>query len=110
MRHPRRGTGLQSPRVALALGLGAGGIEALLRSGFQVAVPMLDTGWRHAGGYDSEFEFRWPPTRRVRIPGLVLTHIGLPGANWCGVGNDAAMAELKRRRAESPGVIPANEE
>jgi len=71
--------------------------------------PLLDTRWRHAGGYDSEFEFRWPPHLRRRIPGLDLVHHGEPGRNWCGVGNEAAMRALMHRRAAMPGMIPASE-
>jgi hypothetical protein len=64
--------------------------------------PVVDTQWRHAGNYDSTFQARWPANRRVKLP-ILLTHIGHPGQNWCGVGNREAMNELKaeRRRRRS---------
>lgn len=39
--------------------------------------------WRHAGGCDSEFMFRWPAHKRVWLPTFVL-HLGPHGKNWCG--------------------------
>ena len=39
--------------------------------------------WRHAGGCDSEFMFRWPDHKRVWLPTFVL-HLGPHGTNWCG--------------------------
>ena len=29
--------------------------------------PLLDCSWQHAGGYDSEFQFRWMPDQRIWI-------------------------------------------
>jgi hypothetical protein len=45
--------------------------------------PWLDTRWKHAGGYDSFFQQRWPAELRVRMPWSVL-HLGDDGANWHG--------------------------
>lgn len=63
--------------------------------------PPLELDWLHAGNYDSAFIHRWgKPLQRI-LP-LSLEHIGEPRKNWCGKGNDAAMAEmLARRRARS---------
>jgi hypothetical protein len=54
--------------------------------------PWYGTRWRHAGGCDSDFEFRFSEERRMRPPWKVL-HLGgegMPeiktrvGRNWCG--------------------------
>jgi|SRR5215471_12755348 len=73
-----------------------------------VVRPLYDVHWRHAGGYDSEFQRRWPPQSRVKLP-LTLEHVGEPGRNWWGVGNEAASIEMFRRRAELRGVDQARE-
>lgn len=63
--------------------------------------PLLDCGWVHAGGYDSEFQGRWPGSRKHRLP-MTLIHQGQTGRNWWGRGNEAAMdamlAERQKRR------------
>jgi glycosyltransferase involved in cell wall biosynthesis len=45
--------------------------------------PWYAVDWAHAGGCDSDFQFRWPRRNRVRLPFDVL-HIGEDGKNWCG--------------------------
>lgn len=44
--------------------------------------PLLTTTWRHAGGYDSDFERLWGD-RKVHLP-IRLGHLGERGVNWCG--------------------------
>ena len=63
--------------------------------------PLLDE-FNNASGYDSEFMKRWPPERRIILP-MNLLHLGEPGRNWCGVGNDEAMRELWNKRRDSRG-------
>jgi hypothetical protein len=45
--------------------------------------PWVGINWRHAGGYDSEFQGRWPRDRKKWL-GFEVLHLGLPGENWCG--------------------------
>jgi len=45
--------------------------------------PWYGTSWTHAGGCDSEFQSKWPPSDRVRLPFDVL-HLGPHGRNWHG--------------------------
>jgi hypothetical protein len=45
--------------------------------------PWHDITWKHAGGADSFFQFRWPEENKIRPPFEVL-HIGEAGKNWCG--------------------------
>jgi hypothetical protein len=69
--------------------------------------PLYDCTWRHAGGYDSEFQFRWPVDRKIKLP-IMLEHIGVPGRNWWGRGNDAAadaMFEERRRTGVNGGPM-----
>ncbi len=47
------------------------------------ASPWHETNWRHAGGADSFFQFKWPNDCKVRPPFEVL-HLGEAGRNWCG--------------------------
>jgi hypothetical protein len=70
--------------------------------------PILDCTWRHAGGYDSEFQFRWPPECRSVIPGLELVHQGEPGQNWW-ARDPARMARMLRDRQDAPGGIAPDE-
>jgi hypothetical protein len=58
--------------------------------------------WTHAGGYDSDFAFLWPQMRRIILP-ITTLHIGEPGRNWCGRGNDVAMAALRAKRRQMNG-------
>jgi hypothetical protein len=39
--------------------------------------------WRHAGGYDTEFQERWPWSNKRWLPFPVI-HLGPPWTNWCG--------------------------
>ena len=45
--------------------------------------PWYSIDWRHAGGYDSDFQARWPAGRKVRLPFEVL-HLGESYVNWHG--------------------------
>lgn len=45
--------------------------------------PWHETNWKHAGGADSFFQFKWPPSHKIRPPFEVL-HLGEAGENWCG--------------------------
>ena len=45
--------------------------------------PLYPVHWRHAGGSDSDFMFRWKSNCRVRLPWNVL-HLGLQNQNWHG--------------------------
>lgn len=73
------------------------GFFQLFHSSDPRAQAPLERKFRHAGNYDSAFMLRWPAGLRRILP-LELEHLGEPGKNWCGVGNDRAMAELRKRR------------
>ncbi|MFH1267075.1 MAG: hypothetical protein ABIK89_15215 [Planctomycetota bacterium] len=45
--------------------------------------PWFAIDWRHAGGYDTDFQARWPKQRKVRLPFEVL-HLGESYLNWHG--------------------------
>jgi hypothetical protein len=62
--------------------------------------PLLDCGWTHAGGYDSEFQSRWPHSHRLYLP-LTVTHQGEPRQNWWGRGNIDAMRSMDEERAKT---------
>jgi hypothetical protein len=78
--------------------------------------PWYGTDWKHAGGGDSDFQFRWPPRRLIRLPFHVL-HLGQDGRNWMGrvtpyldgtippeaAARAAQMSEMMRVRQESGG-------
>lgn len=49
--------------------------------------PMFAVSYPSAGGVDSEFVWRWPPSRRRLLP-ILLLHYGRPFSNWFGVGKD----------------------
>ena len=59
--------------------------------------PAIPDQFYHAGSYDSELLERWPPGRQHMLP-LIVDHLGEPGKNWFGPGNEARMAELKANR------------
>lgn len=66
--------------------------------------PWYAIDWRHAGGYDSVFQARWPNRRKVRLPFEVL-HLGESYLNWHGRVQPRADGTLpreadKRRRAQ----------
>jgi hypothetical protein len=46
-------------------------------------LPWYPTSWRTAGGCDSEFQAKWQPKDKIRLPFEVL-HIGPAGENWIG--------------------------
>lgn len=62
--------------------------------------PWYPTHWRHAGGYDTEFQSRWKSANRIWLPFYVL-HVGDLGKNWCGVkeGSEARLRELMKIRS-----------
>lgn len=62
----------------------------------------LERNFVHAGNYDSAFMLRWPPSQQ-RILELELLHLGEPGRNWCGIGNEEAAEAIRaaRRRGRS---------
>jgi hypothetical protein len=43
----------------------------------------IDTQWPHAGGYDSQFQARWPRKQQARLP-FEVVHLGPHGENWHG--------------------------
>jgi hypothetical protein len=45
--------------------------------------PWHQTNWKHAGGGDSFFQFKWPERSKIRPPFEVL-HLGPAWQNWCG--------------------------
>lgn len=45
--------------------------------------PWHEVNWRHAGGADSFFQARWPPSHKRR-PNWEVLHLGPAGENWCG--------------------------
>lgn len=67
------------------------------------APPWHQIDWIHAGGADSEFQYLWPPERKIRPPWEVL-HLGHPGTNWFGratTRTDGSLpAEAKARTAQ----------
>jgi hypothetical protein len=71
-------------------------------------LPWYGTDWIHAGGCDSEFQRRWPISRKFRFAWEVL-HLGLPGENWCGrvtQHTDASRpAEAETRTARLKEII-----
>lgn len=73
------------------------GFFQLYHFGDMRAIKPLATNFIHGGNYDSDFMLRWP-RQAQRILDLTLTHHGEVGTNWCGVGNDEAMAEIRAQR------------
>ena len=66
---------------------------------FFKSAPLLGS-WRNASGYDNEFAQRFKV--RKTLP-FTLQHLE-KGGNWCGIGNDAAMAEMwaeRKRRGDT---------
>lgn len=45
--------------------------------------PYYPVNWKHAGGCDSEFQARFKPEDKIRLPFNVY-HLGEPGRNWNG--------------------------
>ncbi len=45
--------------------------------------PWHETNWKHAGGGDTFFQFKWKEENKVRPPFECL-HLGEDGTNWCG--------------------------
>lgn len=65
--------------------------------------PLFDCSWRHAGGYDSEFSFRWGPNGWRWLP-IPLTHLGERGVNWWGRGNREDHEVMMRQRQANRGI------
>lgn len=57
----------------------------------------LAVNFTHAGNYDSDFMYRWP-AKQQRILDLHLIHLGEPGKNWCGVGNQSVAEKIRSER------------
>lgn len=57
----------------------------------------LERDFVHAGNYDSAFMMGWPRSMQ-RILDLELVHLGEPGRNWCGRGNEGELDAIRRRR------------
>jgi hypothetical protein len=53
--------------------------------------------WQNASGYDTAFCWRWHPSK-WRFLRFTVTHLGDVGQHWCGRGNVAGMAALRKRR------------
>lgn len=71
--------------------------------------PWYGIAWRHAGGCDSEFAFKWPAGRLRRIRTFEVCHLGEPGVNWCGRGQAKAArryAEGREAAGYGPELIP----
>ncbi len=87
-----------------------------LFNGSAIPPPWYGTDWAHAGGCDSDFQFRFPVENRRRAPFLVL-HMGTEGMdgtrigrNWCGrvtprIDTGEAPAEAARREADMRKMI-----
>ncbi len=60
--------------------------------------PFLDSTWKHAGGYDSEFMKRWRPQHQKFLP-LTVIHQGETGKNWHGLGREDLMQDMLDTRA-----------
>lgn len=65
------------------------------------SLPLIDTKWYHAGNYDDCLKQRWPRPRRVELP-IRLVHVGKQD-NWCGKGNNEAIARLHQERGRRGG-------
>lgn len=63
--------------------------------------PWHETDWSTAGGADSFFQAKWKPENKIRPPFEVL-HLGPAGVNWAGVGNEAVLREMIRKRRPGP--------
>lgn len=61
------------------------------------APPWHEQDWRHAGGADTHFNRLWARSKRTRLQWDVL-HVGQPGVNWCGVGNEKELHRYMRMR------------
>lgn len=64
--------------------------------------PWHQLDWKHAGGADTFFARLWPRTRRI-LTAWECLHLGMPGENWCGVGNKARLDQYMAQRRRSRG-------
>jgi hypothetical protein len=44
--------------------------------------------WKHAGGCDTEFQMKWEPENKLRVPTFSVIHLGNPAVNWHGRSSD----------------------
>lgn len=56
--------------------------------------PWYQTDWIHAGGADTFFQRNWPTFAKVR-PNFEVLHVGPAGTNWCGVGNQTILQQIR---------------
>lgn len=49
--------------------------------------PWHEIDWKHAGGADSFFQFKWAPENKIR-PQFQVLHLGEAGKNWAGRATD----------------------
>lgn len=64
--------------------------------------PIVPTYWSHAGNYDSEFQYRWPLEKRIKLP-IRMTHLGEPFKNWFGVGTEMNVNQILADRRKMGG-------
>lgn len=68
--------------------------------------PLLDTHWKHAGNYDSNFLLSFG--RDVKELPFHVWHLGDKHENWFGVGKEREFEEMMRRR-NGRGVHPSED-
>jgi hypothetical protein len=64
--------------------------------------PWHQIDWKHAGGADSFFQYKWPEAKKVRPPFRVL-HLGEARKNWCGRSTpytDGSLNPMSKLRQE----------
>lgn len=70
-----------------------------------LSLPWYGTKWSHAGGCDSEFQMKWPFTKRVR-PDFKVLHLGPTDKNWCGRVTGLPNSDIvAQRRANMHNVM-----
>lgn len=60
--------------------------------------PIVETCWKHAGNYDTEFQSRWWNSGKIRRFTLTLTHFGETSQNWYGRGQPYRMKRMLDER------------
>lgn len=60
--------------------------------------PLLDTCWKHAGNYDSNFLLSWGNAVEDLSQILTLYHVGPKHENWYGVGQEEKFREMQATR------------
>lgn len=77
----------------------AGFFHLVHESSSQMAnTPLLQENFTHAGNYDSVFQDQWPKSQRIRLP-ITVKHFGVPGVNWCGLGNSRELHRIMVERS-----------